>query len=113
MFTAVDTALELRSVWSRYLFGPTDPLRAELDPKLAAFVLQVCNAEPHVPEPVAERLRTVIWKVEVGRGEMRTATDPAQFALDPDGSLSQGLGALLDASDLVGTTCGEPLYQTI
>jgi hypothetical protein len=85
--------------WERFSTQLSGPL-ANLDAALGAAV-------PHVPEPVARDLRTVLADVKVGRVQLLAATSVSDYMARSD--VLGGFAALGHASALIGTACGPTL----
>jgi hypothetical protein len=103
-----DKTSELKALWQQGEDGAQWPgVRARIVSKLPEFERLVEAAQPHVPVRIRTEFETVVSKVEVGRVTL-PATNSWGEALS--GELFAGLDALANASDLVGTACGEPLY---
>ena len=83
--------------------------------RLIALQADVRDAAPHVPEPIAERFRTMQWDIAVGRNYLPQSHDVNELVFQPNDRfpLMGGWHALGEASDLVGTACGAPLYSGV
>jgi hypothetical protein len=105
-------AAALQDLWLRGLDGSvaSDRFRDELELRLTALQADAHAAEAHVPAPLAEKLRAMEWDIAVGRNELPHAGGPNPLLSDPQFHLFDGLNALADASDLVGSACGAPVY---
>ena len=87
-----------------------DHFHDELELRLIALQAGAHAAEAHVPAPITEKLRAMQWDIAVGRNELPHGDGPSSLLSDPQFPLFDGLNALADASDLVGTACGAPVY---
>lgn len=80
---------------------------------LAGFDDALSKAVPHVPPRVAARLDVVLTNVRSGERELGTATSYAEYTNATSGDVLAGLGALDDASGLVGNACGFTLSPSV
>jgi hypothetical protein len=68
------------------------------------------RAESYVPERIASRLETVVRDIRLGSAELAHATSVADVVFPGGGSrvspVVDGVTALSEASDLVGSACG-------
>ncbi|MDQ1474941.1 MAG: hypothetical protein QOE62_170 [Actinomycetota bacterium] len=85
--------------WNRFSKQLSAPL-ANLDAALAAAV-------PHVPDPVARDLRTVLRDVQFGRVQLLASTSVNDYMVTS--KVLEGFTALGHASALIGTACGPTL----
>jgi hypothetical protein len=107
-------AVALDRQWAA-AFGGGDrwpTFKKELAAELPALELDVARAEPHVPGQIAARFEALEGDLRLGVAELPSAKSVSDV-LAPPGSrtppLADGVGALVDASDLVGNACGYPL----
>jgi hypothetical protein len=88
-----------------------DAFVAQLGPELQLFADALRAAIPHVPAPLGERLQRVLRHVERGQRELPTSTDLNQYLAATGAAVFMGEQALAEASQLLGTACGPPLYE--
>jgi hypothetical protein len=111
-------ATALHDLWWRGISGEVarPQFRRRLRSQLQAFELELTAAEPHVPAPIAQRFRVVRWHIAAARDDLARADGPVDALVPgPDGTspVLDGTHALAEASDLVGTACGAPLYTGV
>jgi hypothetical protein len=105
-------SVKLNDQWAHALDGTvTWPMfRSELVEELPVLEGALSRAESHVPERIASRLETVVLDVHLGRAELAHATSVADVVFPGGGTrvapVFDGVTALSEASDLVGSVCG-------
>jgi hypothetical protein len=106
-------AAQARAVWTDQLGAQPKPwpeFSAALGARLDRLAFAVQAAIPAVPPPVAAQFEVVVREVASGRQALATATDVSGYVAGTSRALFDGVGALGNASDLVGTACGPQLY---
>jgi hypothetical protein len=106
-----DLEVKLTDQWTHALDGREAwPLfRAHLATELPALEVALTRAEVHVPKRIASKFETVVLDLRLGVAKLPHASSAMDLVTWPGNAQSplvDGIGALADASDLVGNACG-------
>jgi hypothetical protein len=110
-----EQANALNDLWWHEIGGSlgSRPFLPELELRLVALQQSAASAAPRLPAPIATRLRAMSLYIQAGRPELARARTATDLIADAKFELFDGLHTLADASDLVGSACGAPLYSGV